>query len=198
MCACDLQPHLPPLYLYPYPNLGTFSSGSRHNIKCSYTLTNTHLSKAVVDHELVNTKWCRATRRAWITVALLLTIPACLSFLVHSCLPAHPFPPLSLLLFFCPTLSFALLCHYSSHFTPPPISFLHLSLFILPSFSLIDPVPLMVPPSCLSGINSLPLRKFQERVMHCRTVIVKIKDTHFELYCYPLLNALPDILLQSH
>lgn len=45
VCVCvserDLIPHLPCLYLYPYPHLGSISLESAHNIKCSNTFTNT-------------------------------------------------------------------------------------------------------------------------------------------------------------
>lgn len=123
VCICasvwfDLLPHLPCLYLYPYPNLGTISSESRHNIKCSHTLTNTHKhththsSEAVVDHELVNTAWCRAAWLTWITVTLFLAIPSRLSSFFHSCLPAYRWPPpVPFFLFFCPPLYYTLLSY---------------------------------------------------------------------------------------
>lgn len=87
-----------------------------------------------------------------------------------------------------PLLSYSLIFLIS---TPPPISFLILSLFILSPFTLIDPFPpygSSIPSHWHQLTTFTCVRIFQGRVMHCKIMIVKIKGTHFELYCY-LLNC---------
>lgn len=112
--------------------------------------------------------------------------------------PVFPLIPFLLLPFYSssalhfPLLSFALIVLI---FTHPPISFLCQSLFILPSFTLLDPVPLMVPLSYLSGINShLCLFKNIPR----KSNALQNNDCEDKWYTFWALLLSPKLLCQSY